>query len=404
MGLLEIAEYIGAITTVVAALKWLLGRVGRLPDLRSLPGATHSFSHEIAALVPIAVLMNLAGALLATVDRTVFLDMVGTLVAAIVLGPWWGALIGLVSNMAMHALVVGVPIDTELEFLPFAMVQIAGAFYWGSVSRLGAVRTLLSSAEENVAAFARAILILGAGGGLVTGATSAWVIAVVMSGQEPLVALNAFWTEQVLRPSVILTEIAGKISCVVIAALVVRALFPVFLRASTHHLVRSGMLPVCGLLAGCAIYAFALLESRTTILAAPAWIDGALAAWPIATPLVFLLGELGPSTRASEVESVRRDRIRLYERLAEVSRPADQTFRLASLLSILGAFLAVALTSEDVSPRQVALRMIAVVGFLLIVTWSFEVAARHNRLDQLLLEEERRDSGAAAEGDALVGR
>jgi energy-coupling factor transport system substrate-specific component len=50
--------------------------------------------------------------------------MIGTAVAAIVLGPWWGALVGLLTNSG-SALISG---PTSL---PFALVNIVGALIWG---------------------------------------------------------------------------------------------------------------------------------------------------------------------------------------------------------------------------------------------------------------------------------
>jgi len=54
----------------------------------------------------------------------VHLDMVGTAIAAIALGPWWGALAGGATN------VLGVAVSGTAS-LPFALVNIAGALVWG---------------------------------------------------------------------------------------------------------------------------------------------------------------------------------------------------------------------------------------------------------------------------------
>lgn len=64
-----------------------------------------------------------------------YLDMVGTAVAAIMFGPWWGALVGLATN-ALGALV------TEPQGISFALVSITGALLWGyGVRRFGAGRS-----------------------------------------------------------------------------------------------------------------------------------------------------------------------------------------------------------------------------------------------------------------------
>ena len=53
-----------------------------------------------------------------------YLDMVGTAVAAIILGPWWGAGVGLSTNL------LGVGIS-GYDSIPFAIVNVAGALVWG---------------------------------------------------------------------------------------------------------------------------------------------------------------------------------------------------------------------------------------------------------------------------------
>lgn len=54
----------------------------------------------------------------------IYLDMVGTAVSAVVLGPWWGALVGLATNLT------GVAVS-GWSSVPFAIVNIAGALMWG---------------------------------------------------------------------------------------------------------------------------------------------------------------------------------------------------------------------------------------------------------------------------------
>lgn len=66
----------------------------------------------------------------------VYLDMGGTALAAIVLGPWRGAAVGAGTNL------VGVLISGPAS-LPFALVNVAGALVWGyGVHRFGWGRTI----------------------------------------------------------------------------------------------------------------------------------------------------------------------------------------------------------------------------------------------------------------------
>ena len=59
-----------------------------------------------------------------------FLDMIGTAVVSIVLGPWWGALVGVITNV-VSAFISG-PIS-----LPFAACNVIGALVWGYGVRWG---------------------------------------------------------------------------------------------------------------------------------------------------------------------------------------------------------------------------------------------------------------------------
>lgn len=79
----------------------------------------------VVALVPVAAALNVVGGTINTaLGLPTFLDMIGTAVVAILLGPWWGALVGVVSNIA-GALILG-PVG-----IPFALVNVAGALIWG---------------------------------------------------------------------------------------------------------------------------------------------------------------------------------------------------------------------------------------------------------------------------------
>jgi energy-coupling factor transport system substrate-specific component len=86
----------------------------------------------VVALIPVAAALNIVGGQINTVLRLpTFLDMIGTAVVAIVLGPWWGALVGAITNIV--ASFISGPIG-----LPFAVVNVAGALVWGY-----GVRTLM---------------------------------------------------------------------------------------------------------------------------------------------------------------------------------------------------------------------------------------------------------------------
>jgi energy-coupling factor transport system substrate-specific component len=90
----------------------------------------------VVTLVPLAVAVNVLGNLLvAPLGLPIFLDTIGTFLAAVLLGPWWGALAGVLTN------VVGV-LPNGVTNLLFAPVNVVAALLWGyGVRRLGLGRS-----------------------------------------------------------------------------------------------------------------------------------------------------------------------------------------------------------------------------------------------------------------------
>ncbi|MCW5875826.1 MAG: hypothetical protein KIS85_02985 [Anaerolineales bacterium] len=85
----------------------------------------------VVALVPVAAALNIVGGTIrSALQLPIFLDMIGTAVTAIVLGPWWGALVGAITNI-VNSFISG-PIS-----LPFAVVNVVGALVWGYGHRWG---------------------------------------------------------------------------------------------------------------------------------------------------------------------------------------------------------------------------------------------------------------------------
>jgi len=86
----------------------------------------YTYREEVLPIVLLGALLNLAGPHLNASllgFHLVFLDMGGTLLAAMLLGPWWGAGVGVLSN-AFNGLAF-------TAYFPFAVVNVAGALAWG---------------------------------------------------------------------------------------------------------------------------------------------------------------------------------------------------------------------------------------------------------------------------------
>ena len=88
-------------------------------------------STYVIALVPVASVLNVIGGTVAgALKLPIFLDMIGTAVVAMTIGPWWGALVGVITNLTMGFL-------TGPVSIPFAACNVVGALVWGYGTRWG---------------------------------------------------------------------------------------------------------------------------------------------------------------------------------------------------------------------------------------------------------------------------
>lgn len=85
----------------------------------AIPGRT------LMTVIAISLALNLAGLSLSEwLDLPVYLDMLGTAFSAIALGPWWGVLVAVTTNVAGVA-------ASGPDSLLFAPVNVVGALVWG---------------------------------------------------------------------------------------------------------------------------------------------------------------------------------------------------------------------------------------------------------------------------------
>ncbi|WP_296603697.1 hypothetical protein [Nocardioides sp.] len=107
------------------------------PPLAAEDGPQAPPRGQLALLILGCLAVNLAGReFVDFFELPVYLDMVGTAIAAIALGPWRGAGVGAATNIA------GI-IGSGWDSLPFGLVNVAGALVWGyGVRRWRLGRTL----------------------------------------------------------------------------------------------------------------------------------------------------------------------------------------------------------------------------------------------------------------------
>ena len=85
----------------------------------------------VVAMVPVAAALNVVGGFInSALKLPTFLDMIGTAVVAFTLGPWWAALTGVITNLALGFLQN--PVN-----LPFAACNVVGGLVWGYGVRWG---------------------------------------------------------------------------------------------------------------------------------------------------------------------------------------------------------------------------------------------------------------------------
>jgi energy-coupling factor transport system substrate-specific component len=171
----------------------------------------------VVTLVPLAAALNIVGGMInEALKLPTFLDMIGTCVAAIVLGPWWGALVGIITNIG-GSFITG-PIN-----IPFALANVAGALVWGygvrswglgaSLPRYFLLNILVALAVSAVAA----PIVVFVFGGATGHSSDALTAAFAQAGNDLVTSVFA---------SNIIVTLADKIIAGFIALAIIEALPP----------------------------------------------------------------------------------------------------------------------------------------------------------------------------------
>lgn len=165
------------------------------------------------ALVPLAVAVNfVANSAAGMLRLPIYLDTIGTVLAAVLLGPWWGALAGVLTN------VVGV-VPSGVSNLLFAPVNVAAALLWGyGIRSLGLGRNAILF-------FMVAVLV-----GVVTGVLATPIVLFLYGGATGhpsdliTAALSSFGLERATLTSSVLSSIADKVVSAYIGLALIGAL------------------------------------------------------------------------------------------------------------------------------------------------------------------------------------
>jgi energy-coupling factor transport system substrate-specific component len=154
----------------------------------------------VVALIPLAVAVNFLANWVASLLRLpIYLDTIGTFLAAVLLGPWWGALAGVLTNL------VGIVPNGPSNML-FAPVNVAAALVWGyGIRSFGLGRS-------SVAFFLLAVVV-----GVVTGILATPIVLFVFGGATGhpsdliTAALSSFGLERAALVSNVLSSVPDKI-------------------------------------------------------------------------------------------------------------------------------------------------------------------------------------------------
>jgi len=102
---------------------------------KPLRGTSFLLLHETCVIVAAGVLLNYVGLTLSRhLESILFLDMTGTALVAILLGPWWGAIVALLSNSVVNWLLFP-EAGADVVIFPWSLVNMTGALFWGTLAR-----------------------------------------------------------------------------------------------------------------------------------------------------------------------------------------------------------------------------------------------------------------------------
>jgi len=146
-------------------------------DSKVLNVSAYLLLDEIAVIVAAGILLNYLGLVLSLrLQSLLYLDMTGTALAALLLGPWWGAIVALLSSSLVNWLLYPGP-GADVIVFPWSLVNIAGAFFWGFMARQAGFRKYLRSAQASVLSHIWYLLIFGVLGACVMSVPGTFVLA-----------------------------------------------------------------------------------------------------------------------------------------------------------------------------------------------------------------------------------
>jgi len=162
---------------------------------KPLRGVSYLLLYETSVIVAAGLLLNYIGLTLSRhLESILFLDMTGTALVAFLLGPWWGAIVALLSNSVVNWLLYP-ETGADVIIFPWSLVNIAGAVYWGWMARQIGFQKYLRAGRNSALSHAWFLYIFGVGGAIVMSLPGTFIQAAVH--EQTTFALNPDVAESV---------------------------------------------------------------------------------------------------------------------------------------------------------------------------------------------------------------
>jgi hypothetical protein len=155
---------------------------------KPLQGSSYLLLYETSVIVAAGVLLNYVGLTLSRhLESILFLDMTGTALAAILLGPWWGAIVALLSNSVVNWLLYP-EIGADVVIFPWSLVNMTGALFWGILARQPGFRNYIRTNRSSAGAHTWFLLSFGVAGAVAMSIPGTFVQAALQ--EKATFALN----------------------------------------------------------------------------------------------------------------------------------------------------------------------------------------------------------------------
>lgn len=183
-----IAGFIAALLTVMEKLLDIQNRIHTKKDRKTAPqerassetaagidffsskplrGSSYLLLNETSVILASGILLNYVGLTLSRhLESILFLDMTGTALTAMLLGPWWGAIVALLSNSVVNWLLFP-EAGADVVIFPWSLVNMTGALFWGLLARQAGFQKYVRTSKSSGLAHTWFLLSFGVAGAIV---------------------------------------------------------------------------------------------------------------------------------------------------------------------------------------------------------------------------------------------